>query len=254
MTLMTLAKQLEQLAADNSPAILTGIGVTGTVATAILTGKASIKAARLIDESEAVDDLTIRLATSEKVRMTWKLYIPAAGCCVLTVASIITANQIGTRRAAAMAAAYGLSERAFERYKDQVKEKFGEAKERDVRDDLAQKQVRENPPQENTVLVTASGDVLCLELFTGRYFRSDIESIKKAQNDLNYRLLSHGYASLSEFYDFLGLQHTQVSDDLGWSSDKMLEISFSGALTTDDKPCMVLDYQVGPREHYFKTH
>ena len=253
---MTLAKQLEQLAADNSPAILTGIGVTGTVATAILTGKASIKAARLIDSEYQNNRSTPRfeLNKRDKVRMTWKLYIPAAGCCVLTVASIITANQIGTRRAAAMAAAYGLSERAFERYKDQVKEKFGEAKERDVRDDLAQKQVRENPPQENTVLVTASGDVLCLELFTGRYFRSDIESIKKAQNDLNYRLLNHGYASLSEFYDIIGLQHTQVSDDLGWSSDKMMELTFSGALTPDDKPCMVIDYQVGPRDNYFKTH
>lgn len=253
---MTLAKQLEQLAADNSPAILTGIGVTGTVATAILTGKASVKAARLIDSEYQNNRSTphFHLNKRDEVKLTWRLFIPAAGCCVLTVASIITANQIGTRRAAAMAAAYGLSERAFERYKDQVKEKFGEAKERDIRDDLAQKQVRENPPQENTVLVTSSGDVLCLELFTGRYFRSDIEAIKKAQNDLNYRLLNHGYASLSEFYDIIGLQHTQVSDDLGWSSDKMMELTFSGALTPDDKPCMVIDYQVGPRDNYFKTH
>lgn len=258
MTLMTLVKQAEKFTADHSPLILTAIGVTGTVTTAVLTGKATFKAAEILNEMNpdhiaVYPDLPGEYTTKEKVKLVWKLYTPAVSVGILTATSIILANRIGTRRAAAMAAAYGLSEKAFSQYKDQVIEHFGTAKEQKVRDDLSQKQVHDNPPSDNSIVITNAGDVLCYEPYTGRYFQSDIETLKKAQNDLNYQVLNNFYASLSEFYNLIGLETTLLSDDVGWNSDKMLELTFSGTLTPDNRPCMVMNYQVTPIKNYSRV-
>ncbi len=52
MTFHEFAKRTEKLVADNSPAILTAWGVTGTLTTAYLTGKASFRAADLLAKDE----------------------------------------------------------------------------------------------------------------------------------------------------------------------------------------------------------
>ena len=56
------------------------------------------------------------------------------------------------------------------------------------------------------------------------------------------------YVSLSEFYDELGLDHTAISDDLGWDIDKgMIELDFSSQIADDGTPCIVVDYCIAPR-------
>jgi hypothetical protein len=257
MTLTAIAKQAEKFTTDHSPQILTGIAVAGTITTAYLTGKASIKAMQIIEEKnveiyKSNDDLPA-LTPQDKVKLTWKLYVPPCIAGVTTVAAIIAANQIGTRRAAAMAAAAAISEKAFAEYKEKVVEKLGESKERAVRDEVAQDRVRNNPVTENHIHVAGGGKVLCYEPYTGRYFMSDMETLKKAQNDLNYMVLNHYYASQSDFYDLIGLDRTKVSDEVGWNSDKLLELTFSTVLSDDDRPCMVVDYQVAPIRGYSRV-
>lgn len=251
---MTLVKQAEKFTADHSPQILTAIGVAGTISTAVLTGKATIKAVRLMDARQRELDAagtTHVIDFKEKVANTWKLYVPPVAAGVLTVASIITATQIGTRRAAAMASAVVISEKAFGEYKEKVLEKMGENKERAVRDDIAQDRVRNNPVTETTIYAArGTGKDLCYEPYTGRYFLSGMEDIKKAQNDLNYQVLNNYYASMSDFYDLLGLDRTKLSDDMGWNSDELLEIQFSSVLSDDDRPCLVMDYKVVPIKGY----
>ncbi len=75
MTFHELVKKSEKPITDNSPAILTAIGVTGTLTTAYLTGKATFKAAEILQaEFEEYRPCT----TKEKAQFVWKLYIPAA--------------------------------------------------------------------------------------------------------------------------------------------------------------------------------
>lgn len=255
-TLMRIAKQAEKFAADNSPMILTAIGVAGTVTTAVLTGKATIKAVRIVDDWEYAGEglPTKETDVKTKVGLVWKTYVPPAVVGTLTIATIISANQIGTRRAAAMAAAYTLSERAFSEYREKIVEKIGENKERSARDDIAQDRVTKFPISAAEVILTGNGNVLCFEKFTGRYFHSDIETLKKAMNDLNYRVNNQYYASLSDFYDLIGLDHTTMSDDLGWNSDELCELVFSAVLSEDGRPCMVMDYQVVPIRDYSRVH
>jgi hypothetical protein len=242
--------------------ILTAVGATGVVATTVLTAKASFKASEAIwnaqyiedDKANGDPDKLRMLDTKEKVALVWKNYIPAAATLTLTISSIVFANQIGTRRAAAIAAAYGVSEKAFSEYKEKVVETLGKNKDRDIRDSVAQDRVTKNPPPANQVFVNDESKVLCYESYTGRYFQSSMEDLKAAQNNLNYQINNNYYASLSDFFDLIGLERTKLSDEVGWNSDELLEVNFSTAITEHHKPCLVLDFKVVPIRDYSRVH
>jgi hypothetical protein len=247
-----LLRRAGKIVSDNSPSILTAIGVVGTVTTAYLTGQASFRAAEIIAEQ----DLGARLnqeggiKTREKFELVWQLYIPAAGSAAMTVACIVAANRIGNRRAAALAAVYALSERAFDEYKVKVVEKLGEKREQAVRDEVAQDRVR-NTEAASREVVVVSGQVLCLDLYTQRYFTSSVEELKSAQNEINHQVNNDYYASLTDFYNQIGLASTSFSDEVGWNSDKLLDLKFSTAIAGDGRPCITFDFVVAPiRNHY----
>jgi hypothetical protein len=251
--LVTLLKRAEKLLTDHSPVIMTGIGVSGTLLTAALTGKASFKAAEIIRQKEIFhqyDDYTVPFGTKEKFELTWKLYIPAAGTAALTIAAIIMANRIGTRRTAAMAALYSLSDKAFTEYKEKVIDKIGANKEQSFRDEIAQDQVNKNPVSTREVIITGGGEVLCHDQMTGRYFKSSMEELKQAENKLNYEILHDNYVSLSYFYDLIGLPSTTFSDDVGWNSDKILELKISTVLSEDNQPCLSIAFNYEPIRNY----
>lgn len=250
MTFNSVIKRLEKLASDNSPLILTAIGVTGTITTAVLTGRAAFKAAEILHDDELTSPNVYEQTVKTKVALTWKLYIPAIGTGVLTVTCIVLANHIGTRRAAALAAAYSVSERAFAEYKDKVVEKLGEKKELAVRDEIAQDRVNNNPIGSREVVITGNGDVLCYDSISGRYFQSNVEALRKAQNDINAVILSDMYASLYDFYDIIGIPTTPYSNEVGWNVDTLLNLSFSTVMSTDGRPCVSLDYTVYPIRDY----
>lgn len=263
MTLRDIIIKTQKIATDNSPAILTAIGVTGTLTTAYLTGKASFKAATILDEAQLekngerykTDDAPfVRLTTKEKAQLIWQLYIPAVITGTLTCTAVICANRIGSRRTAAMAAAFSLSEKAYDEYKEKVVEQIGKNKERRVRDEIAQDRVDANPPKNQAIIATGKGDILFMDSYSGRPFESTMEDVKAAQNDTNYLVLNDGYASLTDFYNKLGLSSTKISDDLGWNSDKLLELEFSTTMTDDERPCIVVDFRVAPIRNYFRTH
>lgn len=249
MTFGDIAKRLGKLAVDNSPAILTAIGATGVLTTAYLAGSASFKAAEILKEEEERKAQLVPedgpLDNREKFEAVWKLYIPAASCAVLTMSAIIMANRIGARRTAAFVSAYSLSEKAFDEYKKKVREKVGPKKEGEIRDEIAQDRISANPPPPTReIIIAGGGDVLCHDLRSGRYFKSDMETLKRAQNNVNYRVVNYSYASLSDFYDEIGLPRTEDSEEVGWTTDELLELLFSTALTEDGRPCIAFSFSM----------
>lgn len=255
MEIQVWAKHVERVLVDNSPAILTAIGVTGTVTTAIFAGKASFKAADLIREMEeeegTPEEPKDRLVSRTKA--TWQLYIPAVGVGTATVACIVFANQIGARRAAAMAAAYSMSEKAFSEYREKIVEKLGANKEQEARDEIAQERVEKNPLG-SQVVVLGDREILCFDQYTGRYFNSSMETLKQAQNKINYRMIRENYASLNDFYDCVGLDWVATGDDVGWNSDAMLELSFTTVLSEDQRPCLAIDFHTVPVRNFYRNH
>jgi hypothetical protein len=252
MNFTDLAKRAERLVANNSPAILTAIGVTGTLTTALLASQASFKAARILGDLEYELEIMNQPPADFKTKVAniWILYLPSVATGGFTVACIIGANRIGTRRAAAMAAAYSLSEKAFVEYKDKVVERIGEGKEQKIRDEIAQDRVNANPVTSREVILTGSGDVLCYDSITGRYFQSSMETLRKAENDVNKQILHDGYASLHEFYSAIGLEATPYSSEIGWNSDTLLELRFSAVLSDDKRPCISIEYHSYPIRNY----
>lgn len=261
MSIYDLAKNIEKFTVANSPAILTGVAVTGTITAAVLTGKASYKAAQLIAEAEAprLEQSTLtgedwELEASEKVQLVWTLYVPAVSVCVTTIVAMIAANQIGSKRTAAMAAAYTISEKAYGEYREKIVEKLGVNKEQTARDEIAQERVDSYPVSEQQVVMLNEREVLCYDQYSGRYFNSDMETIKKAQNDLNYLILRETYANLNDFYDRIGLDTLPVGDDVGWSSNKQMELIFSTVMSRDQRPCIAIDFTVTPVKDYYRAH
>lgn len=255
MTLASIAKQAERIIADNSPVILTAIAVTGTITTAVLSGRASFKAGMILDNEEYLREMKTPelppLDIREKVNLVWKLYIPAIGTGVFTVACIVGANRIGTRRAAALAAAYSLSEKAFVEYKDKVVEKIGHQKEQKVRDEVAQDRINANPVSTREVLITGNGDVLCYDTITGRYFNSNMEALRKAENDIDRTIMHDDYVTLHEFYTLIGIPSTLYSSEVGWNTDTPFELQFSTTMSDDNRPCIAIEYVAYPIRNYY---
>ena len=236
-TLNQIFGKAEKLVRTNSPAILAALGVSGTIATAYLTAKASFKSADRIRKAEPQPT-----TTKEKAQLVWRNYIPAGISGAITIGCIVGATGVGNRRTAAAASAYTITERAFTEYREKVVEQIGENKEQKLRDEIAQDRITANPPQSSEIIVTGAGTVLCCEMYTKRYFESDMETLRKAQNDINARVLQDLYVLLSDFYYMIGLPATEQSTKVGWDSDKLMELKFSTALTEDGRPCLTFEY------------
>lgn len=238
-----------------TPEILTGIGITGMVTTTVLAVRATPKALILIEEKKRAKKFegsdNPELTKIETVKAAWKCYIPAAVTGVCSIACLVGASSVNARRNAALAAAYTISETALSEYKEKVIETVGEKKEQAVRDAIAKDKVESNPVTQNNVILTDNGNTLCFDSLSGRYFKSDIEQIRRAVNNLNERLLLDTYVSLNEYYDEIGLEEIHIGDQLGWtvnpdSSDRgLIELDFSSQLT-DGTPCMVVGFLNAP--------
>jgi Family of unknown function (DUF6353) len=256
MNLAQIGHRAQRIVSNNSPAILTAIAVTGTITTAVLTGKATFKYTKLLAEEGYYDpDYTFERSTKEHVEKAWKLYLPSIGAGVLTIACVILSSRIATKRTAALAATLAIAEKGFDEYRAKILQKIGGTKEQAARDEIAQDRVKNNPPTSaNTTIVVGGKDVLCFDKYTGRYFNSDIETLKQAQNRLNHQVLNDYYASLSDFYSFIGLPPTSFSDDVGWNSDKMMELEFSTVLSEDSRPCIAMGFAVVPIRNFSRIN
>lgn len=247
MNIPDLARSAQASLSKNSPAILTGLAVGGVIATAVMASKATVLA---VDEVRYLEkDYEEPMDARGWVQTTWKLYIPAAVMGTATVACIIGAHTVNTRRTAALAGAYSLADKALTEYQEKVREQFGVAKEEKVREAIVEDHLKANPMDDKQIIVTPLGDTLCYDAMSGRYFKSDIEIIRRAVNDLNQQLLTDMWVSLNEFYDLLDLSHTKLGDEMGWEPDNLLEVVFTTKLAENGQPVLVLDYRTRPRTY-----
>lgn len=236
----------------HSPEILTGLGIAGMVISAVLAVKATPKALTLIEEKK--DKMGVaKLNTVDTVKAAGKCYIPAVVLSMLSISCIIGASAKNARRNAALATVYSISENTLREYQDKVIETIGEKKEAEIRDSISADKIKKDPVSTSEVIITAKGSSLCYDSLSGRYFRSDIENIRRAINEINRMMLDEMYVSLNEFYDEIGLSHIKVGNDIGWNvSDGLLDIHFSSHIADDGTPCLVLNYMIAPRYDYIK--
>ena len=247
-----IINEIQKAVTKHSPEILTGLGIAGMITTTVLAVKATPKALDLINDRK--DELeTEKLPPIEAVKTAWKCYIPAAVTCATSTACLIGASSVHLKRNAALATAYKLSESAISEYKDAVIDKLGEKKEQTIRDKVAEEKMKKNPVSSSEVFITEKGNTLCYDTISGRYFKSDIDRIKRAENAINKQLLDEMYVSLNDLYDELDLDHTKLGDELGWKiDDGLVELYFSSQLADDGTPCVVMDFTRAPKYNFSK--
>ena len=240
-------KSLQKTMRKHSPAILTGIGIAGMVATTVMAVRATPKALRMVDDKEIEDGK--RLTTSEIVKTTWKCYIPAAVTGVCSAACIIGASSISARRNAALVTAYTISETALKEYKEKAVEVVGPKKEQAIRDAVAKEKVEKANVAERKFIYTGRGETPCFDPLTNACFKSDIEALRKAENILNRRMRSEDSVTLNDFLMEIGLEpcDSSVGEYLGWHIDKgYIDLDFSSQLV-DGVPYLVVGHHNPPR-------
>lgn len=216
----------------NSSLLLSvGAGI-GVVSTAYLSAQAGFRTAHRLESEDS------KMELKERARLVWRLYVPAGVAGAATIICVVRIKHVDARKTLAAQTALAVSQRAYESYRAQVVEELGDKKDQLFLAKVAEKQIKDNPP---TTIIAGSGTVLCCEAFTGRYFNSDMETLNKAVNEINARMLKHDYATLDDFYYEIGLENTMVSGQAGWESSKLLSLEFSSVLS-QGKPCLMFDY------------
>lgn len=231
---------------DKSPEILIGFGLAGMLTSTVLAVKATPKALDILAEQEDRE-----LSKVDKVKLTWKCYAPAAiGYCA-SAACIIGANSVNTKRNAVLAGAYKISESALLEYRDKVKEVIGEEREKEIHAKIAEDRRCKEPENQGNVILTGKGDVLCYDMYSGRYFKSEMDEINAILNELNYKLMQDNLLALNDFYDALGLQPITTGYDHGWNvDDGLIKIYFTSTLADNGVPCLALHFDNLPRYGY----
>lgn len=242
---LNVAKQFTR---QYSPEILSGLAVAGVITTAYLTHKATVK--QEIANAGRTEPEPANLW--EKTKEDWKIFIPPAISGAVTIGCIVGATRIGSRRNAALVAGAALADRAFQEYKDEVRELIGERKELEVREKAAQKQIEAEPPSKEVLIVT-DNDQLCYDTLTGRYFRSDIETIRRAENEINAQVIKDMWCSHNEFYALIGLSDVIAGEELGWNMDHLMSLVFTSHLSPDGVPCLAIGYKQLPTAGYGKV-
>jgi len=176
------------------------------------------------------------------VKVAWKPYIPTTIMGSATIACIIAANTINMKRNAALTGAYLLSETALKDYKNKVIEKIGEKEEKLLRDDMAKDTKKKTKMDDKNIIITGNGNYLCLDVTSGRYFRSSVDKIKKAENDINKRLLTTMTISVNEIYEYMDLDAVDLGNEyeIDVNKDGYVEFQFGSCITDDDEPCITV--------------
>lgn len=259
-TLIRTTNKIGLILKKNSPKILMGVGIAGSVVSTVLACKATLKVKDILDEKnetvkqihncvedDTVDyneedkkkDLTILYAQTG-VKLA-KLYLPSIALGALSIASIVSGYKILNKRNVALAAAYTVVDKGFKNYRKNVVERFGEEVDRELRHNIKAKQIEEkyidkdgNEKTRKKKVYEISEDKKPGEGISeyAKFFdewNTDEHSkdpeynlmfLRKQQDYANEVLKHQGYLFLNEVYDMLGIPRTQAGQVVGWIYDE----------------------------------
>lgn len=240
-----------------TPEILTGLGIGGMITTTVLAVKATPEAMRRIERTRKLKKKA-ELTAKETVQAAWKCYILPVGTGAASIVCLISSTAVSNRRNAALATMASIAKASLNEYRAKVIETIGEKKNNAILDSIDREKVENDPPPKQLTAPTVASlaqPVLCYDSMFGRYFYSDMETLKKVENRLNYNMthMSEPYISLNEFYEEINspqLGPVDVGDELGWRSDRgLIELRFSSQLV-DGRPCLVVSHLNPPEYGY----
>jgi hypothetical protein len=212
-------------------------GIAGAITSTVLACKATLQLEKVLDEVD-YDVALIKNKTGDEDNNYKKelVYVYAKGAYnvtrLYTPAIVVGATSVGlltgshvtlTRRNAGLTAAYAASQKAFDDYRDRVKEALGEEKERDVHHALTLVDVIGEDGKKTKV---QQADPNKWSMYA-RFFDEGSTSWQKnaelnrifvqaQQQYANHILHARGHFFLNEAYDMLGLPRSEAGSIVGW--------------------------------------
>jgi hypothetical protein len=240
-------KVIKPFISKHQPEILMGMGISGMIFSTIWAIRATKIATRRLDIMKQDFNCDRKLTKTEIFKATWRLYLPVVLSTAISVPCIIAGNRVSNKRNMALAAAYTISETALQEYQEKTKELVGAKKEQEIHEAVSKDQVNKNYTG-SQILITGDGDNLFFEPLSGRYFKSNWNKILKSANELNAKALGNvtGQITLTQWFNQLGLDMTDISDELGWNIENgtrgLIDIQIDSSLTPDNIPCGAIHY------------
>ena len=251
MSFGTTMTKIGKKVAPHVPDILTATACIGVGATAVMCGKNTLTAHDIL---KAYDEENPDATTKDRVLKAAPAYIPTIILATATIGCIIGARTTSAKQTAALASAYTIATEAAARYRDKVIEVVGEEKAKEVDEKIADEQLKAHPLSGQQPIIVGTGKVLCFDTLSSRYFMSDMETLRKVQNDMNRIILDDMFASLNDFYYRIGLDPMNLGEELGWTIDSLIDLKFTSRLSDDGQPCLVVNYESVPRSDFYRKY
>lgn len=242
----------------HSPEILIAAGVIGTVASAVLACKATLKATKIVEQAkedldkvhEATDaqvteageeytaedskkDLTIVYARTGLNLV--KAYAPAVILGAASIGCIMTSHNIIRKRNIALAAAYATVDKGFKEYRGRVVERFGKELDRELKYNIKAKEIEETVVDEdgNETVVKKTVETVDpnMNSIYARFYDDGCTGwtksaelnlcfLRNVQDWANKKLQAEGYLFLNDVYEALGIPKTSAGQQVGWVYDE----------------------------------
>lgn len=227
-----------------TPKVLTGMAVVGVVATAVVAIHEAKKEAKEEPREEAEETVKDAKAIITKgVNKAWR-YKGTIAVGTATIGCIIASHKLSMKEIAALTATCGYLAKNRDKLETEIKKlPGGEEALKVVKKELIEEHVEKatdaepifkKPWQYQNVEDTGNGDLLCIEAWSGRLFRSSLDAVEQAQarfNDMrdedgfDCQLTNGDYKSypaalsMNDLYNEYGIERTQLGHDFGWPGD-----------------------------------
>ena len=192
--------------------IFTGTSIAGVITTSVISG---IRAPKFKDYLAEEEDTKLGIAKAA-IKTHYPTFISGA----LTIGSIIMAEGVNLKEIAALGGAViYLAKQRDEILRAVPRTKSSDAKIKETFDEEKEAEIRYLVKAGPSVEETGRGDILCLEGYSGRWFRSSEENVNRAIKDLRDAFDRGESICLNDFYVNLGITQTHFGHDWGWVSN-----------------------------------
>ena len=268
-------KGLKSVITANSPVLLAGAAIAGTITTGVLAARAGYKARGIVEEErmrrvtspeppfdtfldyyKTYVDKADPLTYQDKAKLTWLCYAAPAATGVSTIASIAGVHLIHTKRHAALAGAYALATTKLDDMSEKAEELLGPKKAQQLRQEMSQKDIeRLNIDPDNAdIVLTGQGTELTVDGMAGRPFYSSMNKIDAAVNKINAELGRESNVSLNDLYDYMNLDSIPLGDVVGWSgaAGDVVETKYDPVQLSDGRAVNSVTFRPAPTPGYRK--
>lgn len=226
----------------HSTSILTGVGIAGMVTAIPVAIKCKQKADRLYiqlqtEKTAAGEDP--KLTKGEKIKIFGKSYWLVGTIVAISAGCIILSDVKMHGKVNGLKALLVASQDMNENLKAALKEQMEEKEAKSTIDHAEQKyieQTLEKHKDQPIEISKGGGTQLCCDMWSGRFFYGDAESIRRAFNDLNEQRLNDCFsqATYNDLYFYLGIEPNEIGGEFGW--DTAFEESPNGSPTSNVIP------------------